>query len=96
MRNGGVRTFLPTEAHGEWGSLIAFDLRHCGNPLHRHHRLAAFDTSAETYVHLGWVRTTFELAKHAITTVYDAYGADVRPGFDRCLTTMDEARRAAR
>jgi hypothetical protein len=83
---------LSTEAHGEWGSLIASDLRHCGNPLHRYHRLGTFDTSNESYVHLGWVRNGSELARDAITTIFDSYGADVRPSFERCLERMDDAR----
>lgn len=83
---------LSTEAHGEWGSLIAFDLRHCGNPLHRYHRLGTFDTSQEVIVHLGWVRTAFDLAQDATTEIFMSYGQDVKPLFERCLERFNQAR----
>jgi Family of unknown function (DUF5677) len=83
---------LSTEAHGEWGSLMALDLRHCGNPLHRYHRLGTFDTSPTVTVHLGWVRTAFTLARDAINDCFASYGLDVSPLFERCLAQMDEAR----
>jgi len=83
---------LSTEAHGEWGSLIAFDLRHCGNPLHRYHRLGTFDTSPEVIVHLGWVRTAFDLAQDATTEIFMSYGQDVKPLFEQCLERFNQAR----
>jgi hypothetical protein len=83
---------LSTEAHGEWGSLIAFDLRHCGYPLHRYHRLGTFDTSPAVIVHLGWFRTAFDLAQDAITDIFTSYGQDVEPLFEQCLEQLNQAR----
>lgn len=82
---------LSTEAHGEWGSLIAFDLRHCGNPLHRYHRLGTSDTSPEVIVHLGWVRTAFALARDAIPDIFTSYGHDVEPIFEECLERLNQS-----
>lgn len=83
---------LSTEAHGEWGSLISSDLRHCGNPLHRYHRMGTFDTSPEVIVHLGWVRIAFGLAQDAITDIFISYGEDVEPLFEQCLERLNKAR----
>jgi hypothetical protein len=83
---------LSTEAHGEWGSLVAFDLRRCGNPLHRYHRLARFDTPREVVVHLGWLRSAYELAEAAISDIFDSYGLPVEELFDRCLESLTEAK----
>jgi hypothetical protein len=84
---------LSTEAHGEWGSLIALDLRHCGNPLHRYHRLGRFDTSQEVIVHFGWVRNAFAVAEQGITEIFSSYGVSVDALFDECLERMDAVRR---
>jgi Family of unknown function (DUF5677) len=86
---------LSSEAHGEWSSLIAFDLRHCGNPLHRWHRLGTFDTSPEVVVHFGWVRQAFNVAEAAIIEIFASSGIDVRPLFEKCLEQMNEARKYA-
>jgi len=84
---------LSTEAHGEWGSLIAIDLRHCGNPLHRYHRLGTFGTSPESIVHLGWIRNAFGIAEDAITEIFASYGLSVESLFEQCLQQMNEARK---
>jgi len=85
---------LSTEAHGEWGSLIALDLRHCGNPLHRYHRVGRFDTASEVVVHFGWVRNAFSVAEDTITEIFASYGVSVDSLFEECLRRMDEARRS--
>lgn len=85
---------LSTEAHGEWGSLIAFDLRPCGNPLHRYHRLGTFTTSQTAFVHLGWVRNALVLGEELIEEIYRSYGLDAGPLFERCLNAMARAQQA--
>jgi hypothetical protein len=82
---------LSTESHGEWGSLIAFDLHHCGNPLHRYHRLGTYDTSSHMLVHLGWVREAFALARDAIGDIFRTYGISVDPLFEKCSDRMSKA-----
>lgn len=82
---------LSTEAHGEWGSLIDFDLRQCGNPLHKHHRLGRFDTSTTQYLHVGWVRDAFTITRETIEDIFDGYGVDSEPLLARCLAKMQEA-----
>ena len=81
---------LSTEAHGEWGSLIDFDLRHCGNPLHKYHRLGRFDTSATQLMHIGWVRDAFAIARETIEGVFDGYGLDSEQLLARCLEQMGQ------
>ena len=81
---------LSTEAHGEWGSLIDFDLRQCGNPLHKYHRLGRFDTSATQYIHVGWVRDAFMITRETIEDVFDGYELDSEPLLARCLAKMQK------
>jgi len=80
-----------TEAHGEWGSLIDFDLRQCGNPLHKYHRIGRFDTSATEYIHVGWVRDAFTITRATIECVFDGYELDSEPLFERCLKRLEKA-----
>jgi hypothetical protein len=83
---------LSTEAHGEWGSLVAFDLEHCGNPLHRYHRLGRFETTPGVIVHLGWIRNSFGIAEEVITDVFSSWGVSVTPLFEECLARLTKAR----
>jgi hypothetical protein len=70
---------LSTEAHGEWGSLIDFDLVHCGNPLHKYHRVGRFDTAASQRVYLGWIRDAFLIARDTIEEILAGYELDSEP-----------------
>jgi hypothetical protein len=82
---------LSTEAHGEWGSLLDFDLRHCGNPLHKYHRLGRFDTSPAEHAHLGWIRDAFMIAGESIEEVFDSYRLDSQKLFSDCQAKMAQA-----
>jgi uncharacterized protein DUF5677 len=81
---------LSTEAHGEWGSLIDFDLAHCGNPLHKYHRLGRFDTSATHSIHVGWLRDALAIARDTIADVFNGYSLDSEQLFARCLEQMEQ------
>ncbi len=87
---------LSTEAHGEWGSLMAHDLRHCGNPLHRYHRLGAFDTTPDRMLDLMWVLQAFNLASDGIEEVFESYGLDISDALKQCAQRMTGAVRAER
>lgn len=89
-----VLNFQPysTEVHGEWGSLMAFDLEPCGNPLHRHHRRPAFGFGdRDRVVHPGWVRHLCSLAWESIDEIFGSYGLDVDPPFEACLEAFSAA-----
>jgi len=75
---------LSTEAHGEWNSLVSFDLQRCANPLHRYHRLGAFDTAPGSYVHIGWLYSALNVAEEAISAIFGAHNVDVAPAFTEC------------
>jgi Family of unknown function (DUF5677) len=83
---------LSTESHGEWGSLIMFDLDHCGNPLHLYHRLGRFDTDGHSYIHLGWARTAADLAEDIVTEIFASIGLDAEPAFVRFHESVAAAR----
>ena len=89
-----LRVPLALEVDPRPGSLIDFDLRHCGNPLHRYHRLGKFDTSPGAFVHLGWVRNAFGLVEDAIGEIFDTYALATEPLFAKCLARMTTAQRA--
>jgi hypothetical protein len=82
---------LSTESHGEWGSLLMFDLHHCGNPLHLYHRLGNFDIDDESYIHLGWARTATDLAEDIITELFSKLGLDAEPAFIRFHSSIRAA-----
>jgi Family of unknown function (DUF5677) len=84
---------LSTESHGEWGSLIMFDLDHCGNPLHLYHRLGSFDTDGHSYIHLGWARTAVDLAEDIVTEIFASIDLDAEPAFVRFHETVAAARK---
>jgi hypothetical protein len=82
---------LSTEAHGEWGSLMVRDLRPCGNPLHRYHRLGVFDTSRGRVVDMLWVNQAFVVACGGIEAIFDSYGINIADAIDRCAEEMTAA-----
>jgi Family of unknown function (DUF5677) len=83
---------LSSESHGEWGSLVQFDLRYCGNPLHLYHRLGRFDTGEEgSYPHIGWVRIALDLAESTIGEVFQSIGLDTDELFNACHDAMNRA-----
>lgn len=79
---------LSAESHGEWGSLVMFDLEHCANPLHLYHRLGSFDTNEHSYIHLGWARTAIDLTEDVITEIFSSLGLDAGPAFEVFRTTV--------
>jgi hypothetical protein len=79
---------LSTESHGEWGSLIDFDLVHCGNPLHKYHRVGRFDTTAPRGAYLGWVQDAFLIARDTIEEILDGYELNSEALFEGCLARM--------
>lgn len=84
---------LSAESHGEWGSLIMFDLDHCGNPLHLYHRLGRFDTDERSFVHVGWARTAAELTEDIVTEIFASLGLDAEPAFTRFHESVAAARK---
>lgn len=81
---------LSTEAHGEWGSLITFDLRHCGNPLHHYHRLGTFTFDEPSYIHAGWARSAMNLSEDIILELFSSIGLDTEPAFDRFHESVEK------
>lgn len=82
---------MSTESHGEWGSLIMFDLDHCGNPLHLYHRLGAFNVDVPSYLHSGWARSALNLAEEIIAEVFSSLGLDAASAFDRFHESVNAA-----
>lgn len=82
---------LSTESHGEWGSLLMFDLNHCGNPLHLYHRLGSFGVEDGSYLHLGWARTATDLAEDIITDIFVSLGLDAESTFSRFHSSIRAA-----
>jgi hypothetical protein len=84
---------LSADAHGEWGTLVRFDFRRCGNPLHRYHRRGAF-ACWPAEIHTGWLRVAFELARDAVCGVFTGYGLDATEAFDEFASRIAPAWRA--
>ena len=82
---------MSTESHGEWGSLIMFDLDHCGNPLHLYHRLGAFHVDEPSYLHAGWAHSALNLAEEIIAEVFSSLGLDAESAFDRFHESVNTA-----
>ena len=79
---------LSAESHGEWGSLVMFDLEHCTNPLHLYHRLGCFDTNEHSYVHLGWTHTAIHLTEDVITEIFSSLDLDAGSAFESFRTAV--------
>jgi hypothetical protein len=73
---------LSTESHGEWGSLVLFDLDRCANPLHLYHRVGRFDADPDSYIHLGWARHAVGLAEDIITEIFASLDLDASSAFE--------------
>jgi hypothetical protein len=82
---------LSTESHGEWGSLIMFDLKHCGNPLHHYHRLGTFTFDEPSYIHAGWARSAINLSEEIILELFSSIELDTAPAFDRFHESVKKA-----
>ena len=82
---------LSTESHGEWGSLVAFDLDHCGNPLHLYHRLGAFNFDRSTYIHAGWAHSAVDLSEAIISEIFSSLDLDAESAFDQFHESVNNA-----
>ena len=81
---------MSTESHGEWGSLIMFDLDHCGNPVHLYHRLGAFHVDEPSYLHAGWALGA-QPGRRNHREVFSSLGLDAESAFDRFHESVNTA-----
>jgi Family of unknown function (DUF5677) len=71
-----------SDAHGDWVSLKRVDAVHCGNPLHRYHRIGRFGHRSERF-HPEVIQVAAEVTRKTVESIFDRYAVDVGAAFER-------------